>query len=1282
MYSVSALLLGAVGANAAMRVDLLEGSGDNGGTTFIFSNLNSTATFDGGAYNGSTALINNTVSGASGSIAVTWTPTTAANASAWDFDLVADYEIRDFSTGWGVSTLNDTTSGSGNFQQGEAFLLTFDTSGLTLASSNSLVFSLSTRDSNDEFTIYQRTGAAAGTVKSVVGSLSGFSPAVEITTAGGYTEFAIVQTSGGDLISGFSIDVVGEGVEEAVGWRVIPEDPDFPTDDVIVAFCSVTDSAYSLPADTTNTDCTAAFQAALDDAAANGGGTVFVPEGEYRIEGTLSFSDNVVLRGRWREITASQPAGGTILALYNTGTDPIINLSANGCGVRDLTFWHPEQTPHATAPTIYPFVIYGYGKQTTVENITLVNAYNGMDMSRSYMCCVRGVYGSPLHTGLTADASAAVSRFDSLHFSPEIWAWSGLPGCPASPTAAHADYMKNVGTAVDIREMDGFYFLYSSFSGYNKGVVLRAGASTDDPWGSMAYITATNCRTAMRVEEAKWIKVVSCTFQGINYGISAANDSSIALILNGCTIGGGIHSVALLNGTAQLVNCLLKGSTSATGDAKIIQSSNVTPVPEFNNTYDKVRKPAKTDLFNVKDYGATNDDETDDTAAIQAAVAAAKTNGGGIVFVPDGIYLMTGNLDLGVGVELRGNSGGRHLAVKRETLGSLIYIKTGKNQPDGTPFITMGDTSGLRGISFFYPDQKYTDDNAYDAYPYMVQANGIKNYIIDCSAGNPYQAAEFNGDDHLVEYTFFGGLKSTYRANHCSGGRIQNCHIKPGFWRDTGLPGNPLESTNMGPYKWDIGEDLECIYLNGCTHYSISSIFNHASHDFVTVDHSSGQSLMVAAEQVQHGFTVKNGSQPFDFIMTGATVNNIGDSTGQYGIKTLPGYTGFARFFTGYHWGTSEEALASEGGYLYLQQCEIGGFKRKGSMNFNCGTNGAMTLESCASDVFFGIDNEGSLTMKDCDFRKGLLNSAFPESGADNQFDAVYVVADLNEDPPRAYGLELDTNNIVMVEAPQETISSLYPTAGDSRRNMAARLTSGNAYELDVTDPEFSNGAKSNIRFEILVMVSNVTATIKTYYDNGGASLKLAASTSVDATVDKIKWKTIWVYAPDAVLGAADHVDLRIETSNPSATILDMVAITSTDLPNLIERDVDYNVWSKSYGGAGLIGSETYDYDGDGLANLAEYALGGSPIDFESVGETPSVRYTDGALRYVHPQRSDDSSLAYTLETTTNLVSGVWTSAVYTVSGTNTTGGTLNYVTNTVDTAAGEQFLRVRIHQN
>ena len=122
---------------------------------------------------------------------------------------------------------------------------------------------------------------------------------------------------------------------DAAGWRAIAEDPKFPTDDVIVAFCSVTDSQYKLPADPSTSDCTPAIQRALDDASAAGGGTVFLPEGRYRLESMLTIASNVFLRGRWSPIGPDRPAEGTILMIHNQEHEQSVLLKGSGCGAVD-----------------------------------------------------------------------------------------------------------------------------------------------------------------------------------------------------------------------------------------------------------------------------------------------------------------------------------------------------------------------------------------------------------------------------------------------------------------------------------------------------------------------------------------------------------------------------------------------------------------------------------------------------------------------------------------------------------------------------------------------------------------------------------------------------------------------------------------------------------------------------------------------------------------------------------------------------------------------------------
>lgn len=60
-------------------------------------------------------------------------------------------------------------------------------------------------------------------------------------------------------------------------------------------------------------------------------------------------------------------------------------------------------------------------------------------------------------------------------------------------------------------------------------------------------------------------------------------------------------------------------------------------------------------VFNVKDYGATGGGVSDDTDEILAAVAACDAAGGGIVFLPTGIYQFSDVIEIPQGVTLQGS---------------------------------------------------------------------------------------------------------------------------------------------------------------------------------------------------------------------------------------------------------------------------------------------------------------------------------------------------------------------------------------------------------------------------------------------------------------------------------------------------------------------------------------------------------------------------------------------------------------------------------------------------
>ena len=71
-----------------------------------------------------------------------------------------------------------------------------------------------------------------------------------------------------------------------------------------------------------------------------------------------------------------------------------------------------------------------------------------------------------------------------------------------------------------------------------------------------------------------------------------------------------------------------------------LKSNQVTHVQPRTGAVTRQLDFALADEFSVKDYGATGDGTTDDSAAIQAAITAAKAAGAG-VFFPDGEYVIS-----------------------------------------------------------------------------------------------------------------------------------------------------------------------------------------------------------------------------------------------------------------------------------------------------------------------------------------------------------------------------------------------------------------------------------------------------------------------------------------------------------------------------------------------------------------------------------------------------------------------------------------------------------------
>jgi len=124
-----------------------------------------------------------------------------------------------------------------------------------------------------------------------------------------------------------------------------------------------------------------------------------------------------------------------------------------------------------------------------------------------------------------------------------------------------------------------------------------------------------------------------------------------------------------------------------------------------------------------------------------------------------------------------------------------------------------------------------------------------------------------------------------------------------------------------------------------------------------------------------------------------------------------------------------------------------------------------------------------------------------------------------------------------------------------------------------------------------------------------------------------------------------------------------------------------YTAWALGWGVN--IGSETNDYDGDGVSNLGEYALGGNPLVDDAASILPVFRFLDDYFYHIHNERTDDPHLTYSVEVSANLVSNVWKTNSIEFIGSANFSNVWKTVTNRIPTLGKDrQFVRLQVKNN
>ncbi len=132
-----------------------------------------------------------------------------------------------------------------------------------------------------------------------------------------------------------------------------------------------------------------------------------------------------------------------------------------------------------------------------------------------------------------------------------------------------------------------------------------------------------------------------------------------------------------------------------------------------------------------------------------------------------------------------------------------------------------------------------------------------------------------------------------------------------------------------------------------------------------------------------------------------------------------------------------------------------------------------------------------------------------------------------------------------------------------------------------------------------------------------------------------------------------------------------------------------YDVWAASYGLTGSNALKSADLEPDSMDNFLEFALGGNPSTNDAAVLLPKGGIISDLgtnwLEYAFRRRSDYAArgLTYTVEATTNLVTGTWNTTGVLDAGTGTIDASFDSVTNRVSTESEpQQFMRLRVEGN
>jgi hypothetical protein len=311
------------------------------------------------------------------------------------------------------------------------------------------------------------------------------------------------------------------------------------------AGCAATEFAISVKTSGAQadgvTDDTDAIQKALDQAGKTGG-RAWLPPARYLVKGSLRIPPGVTLEGVMESPVWTEPLNGSII-LATGGRDneegPALFELGHSSAVRGVTIFYPEQVATNIHPYAWTFHLQGH--DNTVENVTLINSYNGIRIGPegNVRHRVRSVYGCVLRRGILVDACSDIGRIENVQFHCHWWSTAEVGG---EWKPVHEFMWRNCEAFIFGRtdwEYVNNTFVFPVKIGY-RFIKTKAGAAN----GQFSGIGADEAQVCVKVEEIQPMGLLISNGQFV----CMHGDQRIEVLVE-----------PTCNGSVRLVNCAFWG---------------------------------------------------------------------------------------------------------------------------------------------------------------------------------------------------------------------------------------------------------------------------------------------------------------------------------------------------------------------------------------------------------------------------------------------------------------------------------------------------------------------------------------------------------------------------------------------------------------------------------------------------------------------------------------------------------------------------------------------------